>query len=230
MVNIGGIEPFSISDFPGRLSAVIFTQGCNFRCPYCQNPELLDLNKPTSITHEELFKFLEDRVGQLDGIVITGGEPTNQSDIIEFIRSIKEMGFKIKIDTNGSRPQVLGQLIKEGIIDYLAMDIKAPLEKYKLLTGKSVDTASVKLSIELILSSGKEYEFRTTVVKDLLEKPDLEKICDMINGADRYTVQNYRTPDKVGFSNTELKPFKEDQLAEIEELLKDRFQKLSILG
>lgn len=135
-MQIGGLQKFSLLDYPGKISAVVFTQGCNFRCPYCHNPELVDPARyQECLPEEEIFSFLETRRGKLEAVTVTGGEPTLQKSLAPFLRRIKDMGFLVKLDTNGSRPDVLEELLRQKLIDYIAMDIKAPLEKYEAVTG-----------------------------------------------------------------------------------------------
>ena len=152
---IGGFQPFSLIGYPGKISAIVFTQGCNFRCPYCYNPELVD---PKLFAHPipeaDIFAFLETRRGKLDAVEITGGEPTLQPDLIDFISKTKALNFLVKLDTNGSNPEILRELIELDIVDYLAMDVKAPLERYPEITNSKLDPAKIKYSIELIMHAG----------------------------------------------------------------------------
>lgn len=189
---IGGFQKFSLIDYPGKICAIVFTQGCNFRCPYCHNPELVDPKLFLSpIPEDEIFSFLEKRRGKLDAVEITGGEPTLQSDLIEFLEKIKNMGFLVKLDSNGTNPDVIEEAIKNKLVDYLAMDVKAPLEKYKEIIGVDVDTDKIKSNIRLIMNSGVDYEFRTTIVKSLLSKEDIIKIGELIKGAKLYILQKF---------------------------------------
>ncbi len=177
-MKIGGFTPFTLTDFPGRVSAIIFTQGCNFRCPFCHNPSLVLPEKFSDPIYEEsIINYLEMRRGRLDGVVISGGEPTIQSDLIEFVKRIKGIGYQVKLDTNGSHPEVIRKLIDQRLIDYCAMDIKAPWHKYSLLTGREdVCIPAVQKSIEILLDSSIEVEFRITVVKPLLTDEDIEEV------------------------------------------------------
>jgi pyruvate formate lyase activating enzyme len=194
---IGGLVKFSLNDYPGKTSAVIFTQGCNFRCRYCHNPELVIPEKYSAeIPIDDVYKFLESRIGKLDAVCITGGEPTQHSDLPEMIKKIKGMGFLVKLDTNGSRPEMIEKIIKGGNVDYIAMDIKAPFEDYKKITGVAVDTEKLKKSISLIINSNLPHEFRTTVVKSLTSFDDLRKIAESIKGADNYFLQKF-VPTKL---------------------------------
>jgi pyruvate formate lyase activating enzyme len=173
-MKIGALQKISLIDYPGRISAIVFTQGCNFRCPYCHNPELVDPGQYGPILpEEEVFSFLERRRGKLEAVTVTGGEPTLQKDLERFLQQIKEMGYLAKVDTNGSNPTMLERLIRGRWVDYLAMDVKGPLHKYGQIAKAKVATAMIRRSIELITSSGIEHEFRTTVVRSQLDKEDL---------------------------------------------------------
>ena len=162
-MNIGGFQPFTLSDFPGHVAAIVFTQGCNWRCPYCHNRSLLKTRRPEQelIPETHVFDILHRRRNELDGLVITGGEPTIQEDLPRFIHKVHRMGLAIKLDTNGSRPGVIGRLLEEGLLDYIAMDIKAPLDRYESVVGHPVDIGSIQTSIELVKNSGVPHEFRT---------------------------------------------------------------------
>ena len=195
MFLIGGIQKSTLIDFPEKIASIVFTQGCNFRCGYCHNPEIISFNRENldeaEYTQEEFFDFLETRVGKLDGVVVTGGEPTLQTGLYDFIKQIKSMGFEVKLDTNGSNPKYLEQLYCENLLDYVAMDIKAPVEKYPFITGVQIEKDRIKNSIDLIMNSGVKYEFRTTVVKSQLSYDDFKKIGQLINGADKYFLQKF---------------------------------------
>jgi pyruvate formate lyase activating enzyme len=199
-MKIGGLQKVSLIDYPGLISAIIFLQGCNFKCSYCHNPELVDskLFQPC-IKEKEVLDFLNTRRGKLDAVVITGGEPTIHDGIALFIKQIKKMGFAVKLDTNGSQPQVIKNLLDEKLLDFIAMDIKAPLEKYKDIVKTQVNPDSIKESIRLILKAKIPYEFRTTVVASQLEEKDILQIGKMIAGAKHYVLQKFvpvKTLDK----------------------------------
>jgi len=193
-VRIGGLNSFSLSDFPGRVAAVVFTQGCNFRCPYCHNGSLIPMNRATfeMISQEEIFMFLEKRRIQLSGVVVSGGEPTLQPDLSEFFRRIGSMGYQIKLDTNGSHPEVLAELLMQGLVDFIAMDIKAPFTIYDRITGVCAPKERLEKSIELIARSGIDHEFRTTVVGPLLSERDLDIIKEMVPHGSRHRFQEFR--------------------------------------
>ncbi|MFH0804317.1 MAG: anaerobic ribonucleoside-triphosphate reductase activating protein [Candidatus Zambryskibacteria bacterium] len=209
---IGGLVKFSLNDYPGKTSAVIFTRDCNFRCGYCHNPELVlpapmlrpELKKYVKeIPSIEVFSFLESRKGKLDAVVITGGEPTQHSDLAEFIKKIKDMGFLVKLDTNGTRPLVVKDLINQKLIDYIAMDIKAPLDpaSYQKVSKMPFDTSKIEKSVALIINSGLPHEFRTTVVKSLTSFDDLRKIAESIKGAQNYFLQKFVPAAKLNDSS-----------------------------
>ena len=187
---IGGLQKTSLLDFPDKISAIVFTAGCNFRCGYCHNPELINSIAPV----QDVFEFLNSRVGKLDGVVISGGEPCLQKDLPEFIKKIKELGFAIKLDTNGSFPDVLEKVLPD--LDYVAMDIKSPLEKYSQITCRHIDVDKISKSIDMIMKSGIDYEFRTTVVASQLSEDDFEKIGILLKGAKKYYLQKF-VPSKV---------------------------------
>lgn len=190
---IGGFQKFSLIDYPDKICAIVFTQGCNFRCPYCHNPELVDSTRPNpkEIREEEILSFLERRKEKLEAVTITGGEPLLQSDLGEFLSSLKVLGYLVKLDTNGSIPSKLERLIASAHIDYIAMDIKAPLDKYENLIRRKIDTRKILDSIRMIMDSGLDYEFRTTVVRSLLKREDFVEIGKMIKGSRLYVLQRF---------------------------------------
>jgi pyruvate formate lyase activating enzyme len=195
---IGGLVKFSLNDYPGHTAAVIFTRGCNFRCRYCHNPELVLPEKyAPEIPIADVYSFLKSRRGQLDAVCITGGEPTQHLDLPEILKKIKKMGFLVKLDSNGSRPEMLETIIKEGNVNYIAMDIKAPFEDYKKITNVPIMSEKLIKSAGLIINSGIDHEFRTTVVKSLTSKSDLRKIAESIKGANNYFFQKFVPATKL---------------------------------
>jgi pyruvate formate lyase activating enzyme len=216
---IGAFQKFSLIDYPDKISCIVFTQGCNFRCPYCHNPELVDRRQfmPT-IMPRLFFEFLEKRVKKIDAVVITGGEPTIQSDLQEFIEKIKELGFLVKLDTNGSHPEVLSALIQKKLLDYIAMDIKAPLALYKRISGVSTNgfkNSDILKSIKLIINAAVNHEFRTTIVKDLLSKENILQIADMAKGAQKFVLQNFVPSKTLDHRFMESTPFSQTDLDEV---------------
>jgi len=189
-MKIGGLIKFTLIDFPGRPAAVVFTQGCNFRCRYCHNPELVYPHMfAEPVAKEEIYSFLKRRQGTLEGVVVSGGEPTLHEDLPAFMADLKTMGYATKLDTNGTRPDMLRQLLDAKLLDYIAMDIKAPLEKYSLITGVDFNPEILRQSMDLIRQSGLEYEFRTTYDKEVLTDADISTITQRLNG------KNYRVQE-----------------------------------
>lgn len=213
---IGGFQKSSLIEYPEKISAIVFTQGCNFRCPYCHNPELIKGKREKEKgKSDEIMEFLKTRIGKLDAVVISGGEPTLHKDLPEFIRQIKEMGFLVKLDTNGSNPEMLQALIDEKLVDYVAMDIKAPIEKYSEVVCAQVNTNNILKSIELIMNSKIDYEFRTTVVKSQLSPTDFEKIGKMIKGAEKYYLQRFVPTKALNESFLNEETYCDKEFAEI---------------
>ena len=190
-MNIGGFQKSSLIDFPGRISCILFLAGCNFDCPYCHNPDLVRSGAATSsvITNDQLESFLDRRQGLLDGVVITGGEPTLQPDLAGLCKKIREKGFSIKLDTNGSCPRVLARLIDEDLIDYVAMDLKTDPNRYAPLISRTCTPDTIQASVQTILASGLSHEFRTTCVYPLLDASAVEVIAELVSGAQSYVLQ-----------------------------------------
>ncbi|MDD4271572.1 MAG: anaerobic ribonucleoside-triphosphate reductase activating protein [Patescibacteria group bacterium] len=241
---IGGLQKFSLLDYPEKISAIVFTQGCNFRCQFCYNPMLVwptEVGKSKyaratgqqkdhpKIKEDDLFVFLKARAGKLDAVVITGGEPCLQKDLSEFISKIKKLGFLVKLDTNGSYPEILEKLIKEKLIDYIAMDLKAPAAKYDLVTESGVDFDKINKSVKIIMQSGLPYEFRTTVVPGLLNKDDILKMGKIIKSARAWYLQNFKSNDDL--VNQDLKgkvPYNSRQMNELAEAGKQYVKKCEV--
>lgn len=219
-VSIGGFQKSSLIDYPEKISAIIFTQGCNFRCPYCHNPELILGTSNSSMDESTVLKFLASRQGKLDGVVITGGEPTLNKSLPDFINQIKGLGFLIKLDTNGSNPEMLEKLLNENLIDYVAMDIKAPIEKYNTIAGDKIGTENILTSIEILKKSGIEHEYRTTVVKSLLSSADFENIGKMIQGTGKYYLQKFVPTKALNESFLNETTYSDEEFAPIIETLK----------
>lgn len=191
---IGGVQKNSFIDFPGRISCVLFVSGCNFHCPYCHNPELArgDAADDLSITPDQFYAFLEARRSLLDGVVISGGEPTLQADLPAVCAAVKSLGFPVKLDTNGSRPHVLRHLVAEGLVDYVAMDIKTDPRRYVPVFRSNDGQASIKESIRIIMASAPVYEFRTTCAKPIIDEDVIATIARLIEGANRYVLQPFQ--------------------------------------
>lgn len=223
---IGGLEKLSLIDFPGYLSAIVFTKSCNFRCHFCYNPmlvfaegenELKNIDEgPSLIPEEDFFLFLKERVGKLEGLVISGGEPTLQPDLKDFIIKVKELGYKVKLDTNGTNPEKVSDLIKNNLLDYIAMDLKAPLEKYETVIGVKTDINKIKESIDLLIRGNVPYEFRSTLVPGLVNEDDILKMSKDIEGANLWYLQKFKSDirlvngdfeNKESFTDKEMEYF-----------------------
>ena len=193
-MKIYGLEKLSLVDYDGHTAATVFTGGCNFRCPYCHNGALVELDKTTvQLPENEVLEYLNKRKGLLDGLAVTGGEPTLEKGLEEFLVKVKELGYDIKLDSNGTHPEVLAHLIDKKLVDYIAMDIKNSPEKYPLTVGKkNLDLEPIKKSVELLLQNKVGYEFRTTVVRQFHDVSDFEKIGEFIKGAEKYFIQKFR--------------------------------------
>lgn len=191
-MRIGGLQKVSLLDFPGKIAATVFLPGCNMRCPFCHNAPLVlpEQRLDPGLSEQELLDFLQTRRGKLDGVCITGGEPTLHRDLPELLRAVKAMGFAVKLDTNGTNPGMLSELLREGLLDYVAMDIKNSPEKYSLTCGGE-HLAEVKKSAALLMESGTDYEFRTTVTKQLHTPEDIEAIGKWLAGAKGYYIQQF---------------------------------------
>ncbi len=228
-MKILGLAKLTLLDYPGRIAATIFTGGCNMRCPFCHNPRLVFLEEEP-LDEEYVLSFLKSRVGILDGVCITGGEPLINNDIEVFITKIKSMGFSLKLDTNGSFPDTLESLIKKGLIDYVAMDIKNCPEKYPLTVGRaSFDVSAVQRSVEILKKNTVPYEFRTTTLKDFHTKEDFIKIGKWLEGAPKYFIQPFKdSGDLIGISPME--GYTESELEHFKQILTPYFEHIAIRG
>lgn len=199
-MRIYGLQKLSLVDYPGKTAAVLFTGGCNFRCPFCHNFGLVqDPGEP--LDDGEVFGYLKKRMGLLDAVVITGGEPLIHPDIADLIEKVRELGYPVKLDTNGTFPARLAELLTRGLVDYVAMDIKNSREKYYLTAGCEVDLDSVNKSIMLLKSGTTDYEFRTTVVSQLHEEEDFVNIGEWIKGGEKYYLQKFKDSENVPYGN-----------------------------
>ena len=217
MLKIGGLEKVSLLDYPGKVSSVLFTYGCNLRCPFCHNPELVihPLGKDVKLKEDEVLDYLQERKGLIDAVVITGGEPLIYKDIDLFIEKIKKMGFLVKLDTNGFFPKELKELLKKDLLDYIAMDVKWAEDSYVEFSKDKKAVEKVKESIKIIMSSGIDYEFRATFVKGIHDIEDGEKITSMIPNAMKYYIQNFRSGKTIDETLDTSNSFTEKELKEI---------------
>ena len=227
----GGLQKTTLVDYPGKVAATIFTAGCNFRCPYCHNPELVLpelIKKQPKIAEKEILDFLKERQKLLEGVCITGGEPTIQPDLIDFIKKVKDLGFLVKLDTNGSFPDVLNSLIEGKFIDYVAMDIKAPKQKYELFVKDENIVENIDKSIELLKQDKVDYEFRTTLAPNILEEQDILAIADWIKFAPRYFLQRFQSNKVLDEEFKNLQPWSERRIKAVLKKIKSYFSECNI--
>lgn len=213
----GGIQKNSLIDYPGKISCVLFLSGCNFACPYCHNPDLVRNNSPLLLEETEVYRFLESRRCFLDGVVVSGGEPTIYSGLKSLLKKIKKIGYSVKLDTNGSKPTVIKNLIDEGLVDYIAMDIKTDPVLYSFFVKYGCESADILSSIKIIMDSGIDFEFRTTCVRPFISRPVIEKISGIIKGAKLYVLQNFQNKNVLdpAFFAAEDCGFREDDMLEL---------------
>jgi pyruvate formate lyase activating enzyme len=227
----GGLQQISLIDYPGKICAIIFTTGCNFRCKFCYNKEIVLpelIQEHVVLSESDILDFLKSRVGKLEAVCVTGGEPTLHTDLKEFLSKIKELGFLIKLDTNGTNPCMIKELIDLKLIDYIAMDIKAPLEekRYKEIVGVLVDMNKIEESIKIIKSLG-NYEFRTTMAPGLKEE-DILSIVSKIGPAKKYFLQEFKSGYTLDEKYANMEGLDKKELAEIKEKIKDKFETVDI--
>ena len=228
-MKIYGLQKMTLLDFPERVACTVFLNGCDLRCPFCHNFELVNGTAEPVMDVEELLSFLKKRQGLLDGVAITGGEPCLHRDLPDLIRGIRELGYAVKLDTNGLHPDMLESLIGDGLIGYAAMDIKNSPEKYAQTAGtESIDMAAVYRSIAILMEGRIDYEFRTTAVKPFHEADDFVRIGEMIRGADRYFIQCFTDRDTVPYGN--LSAPSPAELAAYADIMKGYVQQVSIRG
>ncbi|MDO8885399.1 anaerobic ribonucleoside-triphosphate reductase activating protein [Candidatus Oleimmundimicrobium sp.] len=219
-IELRGIVPVTMLDWVGRVACVLFVGGCNFKCPFCHNPELvLSPKKQSLLSWEKVRQHLETKKKWLDGVIITGGEPTIEYGLEDFLSILKEMDYSVKLDTNGTRPRVLSRLIKEELVDHIAMDVKSSFRKYSKAAGVSVNIEKIKKSIDLIVNSGISHEFRTTVVPKLAEKEDVIEIAQYLGNrkAQHYYLQQYNPKVTLDPKLMETKPYKRELLINLTE-------------
>jgi len=212
---IGGLQKFSLLDYPEKISTIIFTHGCNFRCAFCYNPTLVNTKTKDDIfiSEKDFFIFLKSRIKKIDAVVISGGEPTMQDDLEKFISKIKKLKFLVKLDTNGTNPEILKNLISKKLIDYIAMDVKAGLKNYEKVVKVKINQKKIKESIDIIMNAGLPYEFRTTVVPGLVKKDDILQIGKLITGAQKWFLQKFKSDiDLVDKSFYQKKSFTDQEM------------------
>lgn len=215
-------------DYDGKIACTVFTGGCNFRCPFCHNASLVLGSDRQYIDECEVLAYLAKRRGLVDALVISGGEPTLQHDLEDFIRKVKGLGYLVKLDTNGTNPDVVEHLIGEGLLDYIAMDVKNSTKKYQITVDRQVDIDAIKKSIEIIKNSGVEYEFRTTLIREFHTEDDISKIADMICGAERYYMQKYN--DNEGCISHGYSAFDKSDVERFKTLFDGKVKSVEIRG
>ena len=224
MIQIGGFQKVTLLDYPDQIACIIFTVGCNYRCPFCQNSELV-IHSKGIYSEEEILSYLNKRKGILDGVVISGGEPTVQKDLKDFIIKVKKLGLLVKLDTNGTNYELMEDLIQNKLIDYVAMDIKNDLNKYEKITINNPQINNIKKSIKLLKESKIDHEFRTTIMKNYHTIVDLKNICKLVDG-DKYFLQNFKDSEYVIGDN--LIPFTNEELISIQNELQKEFTNVSV--
>jgi pyruvate formate lyase activating enzyme len=217
-MKILGIVKASFIDYPKKASTVVFIGGCNFRCPYCHNPELVN-EQGEELKQSDVLEFLQKRKKYIDGVVISGGEPTIHSELIPLIEEIKKLGYAIKLDTNGSNPEVIRKLINDRLIDYIAMDIKGPLSEYAKISNSKINIKDVDEAINLIKNSNIDYEFRTTICRELLSKAQVVEIGKYLDGAKRYALQAYNLKGKILDESKSFTCYSKKEMEEFKELI-----------
>lgn len=244
---LGGLQRTTLIDFPGRVSCTVFVSGCNFRCPFCYSPELVlpqKIAKHPQISEKDFFSFLKKRKGLLDGVVICGGEPTLNKYLPAFCEKIKKMGFMVKLDTNGSNPEMLKKLIDKKLVDYIAMDVKqshspaggtcskskGKSQKYDDATGVHIDLNKIRESINIIKNSGTDYEFRTTVVPGIHKKKDILDIAEWLSPAKKYYLQKFRPEKNLDPACLKMRPYSDEWFSEVKREIKEFFKICDVRG
>ncbi|MCQ2454876.1 MAG: anaerobic ribonucleoside-triphosphate reductase activating protein [Clostridia bacterium] len=229
-MKIHGFQKMTLLDFPGKVACTVFTGGCNLRCPFCHNASLVtEIDGESEIKEAEILDFLSKRNGLLDGVAITGGEPLLQNDIVDFIRKIKELGFAVKLDTNGTFPDKLKYLVNSKLVDYVAMDIKNSPSKYAITSGlKEFDFSCIKESIDFLLEGNVDFEFRTTVVKEFHQIDDFAEIGKLISGAPKYFLQNF--VDSGNLIGENLHSVPKEEIEKAKEILSSFIKNVEIRG
>lgn len=227
-MKISGLQKLTLLDYPGKMACTVFTYGCNFRCGFCHNALLVTEENSDNISEDEFFSFLKKRQGILDGVCISGGEPTLQKDLCDFIKKVKALGYAVKLDTNGTNPELLKTLLEENLLDYVAMDIKNSPEKYNLTCGCEVDISAVKESVSLLKGSNIDYEFRTTTVREYHSAEDFKAIAQWLRGDSRYFLQHFE--DSGNLIGDNLSPFSKEEMLSFADAIKGLLPNVDVRG
>ena len=231
MVEIRGLEKFSSKDFPGHISSTVFLGGCTFRCPFCHNADLVLRPETFPALPMDLFlSYLDSRKGWLEGVCITGGEPLLSEDLEDLVRVVRERGLLVKLDTNGALPGRLERLVGQGLLDWIAMDVKAPLERYSEVAGVAVRTEDIARSAEIVRSSGLKYLFRTTVVPRLVGREDVRRIGAWLEGADLFQLQQFVPHDTIDPAWLDVRPYPKEEFVILEEIARPFFKVVLVEG
>lgn len=225
---ISGLVKSSIIDYPKKIAAIVFTHGCNFRCGYCHNPDLVLGAPKIKIPEDEIISFLKSRKHILDGLVVTGGEPLIYNDIGLFLKNVKDIGYQVKLDTNGINPKLLEELIDVGLVDYVAMDIKTSLEKYPDVVGIDLDIKNIAKSINIVMAKAPDYEFRSTFLPKHHDEETVKKMATLIGGAKKFYIQNFRSSKTLRQDYSREKSFTINQLKRIEEIFINNVESCNI--
>jgi len=239
LIDFRGLEKFSLIEWPGKISAILFTGGCNFRCPFCHNPELVNIAEtqnfvsghetPPPFPWSEIEKFLDKKKGWIDAVMITGGEPTLHKDLPKVLEIIKSKGYLVGLETNGTNPEMLRNIIKNNTLDRICMDIKSSPQKYSLVSGgKNLDFKKIKESIGLLKSSGIIYEFRTTVSPEIVDKSDIEEIGELIKGAKFFALQQFRPIKTLDLSYKDKRPLPKQEIEEMAKIMEKYVEKVDL--
>ena len=228
-MQIHGLQKMTLLDFPGKVACTVFLGGCDFRCPFCHNWDILDPSTPVIMEEDEFYKFLDNREGLLDGVAITGGEPLLRTGMVDFIKGIRSRGFLVKLDTNGNHPDRLKELVTEGLLDYVAVDVKNNKERYGETVGiPMLDISKIEETISFLLEGNVPYEFRTTVLRQFHDADSFKGIAEWIEGAEHYFIQSFVDRETVPFSG--LEAYSPEELEEFKKLVEPHVKHIDIRG
>lgn len=228
-MQIHGLQKMTLLDFPGKVACTVFLGGCDFRCPFCHNWDILDPSTPVIMEEDEFYKFLDKREGLLDGVAITGGEPLLRTGMVDFIKGIKSRGFLVKLDTNGNHPDLLKELVSEGLLDYVAVDVKNNKERYGETVGiPMLDISKIEETISFLLEGNVPYEFRTTVLRQFHDADSFKGIAEWIEGAEHYFIQSFVDRETVPFSG--LEAYSPEELEEFKKLVEPHVKHIDLRG
>ncbi len=226
-MRINGFLGVSLIDYPGKVCSIIYTSPCNFRCPYCHNKALVSADEEI-IEEEKMLADIGERKNFIDAVSITGGEPTIHKGLPDFMEKVKNMGLLVKLDTNGSSPETVEKIIKNNLVDYIAMDVKAGRNNYNRAAGAKVDFDGIAKTARIIMGAGKNYEFRTTVVPGIIDSRELEDIGNIINGAENFTIQQFENRETLDPSYNDIEPYAESELKNFKNIMLKYAKKVKI--